>query len=928
MRRGVGWCLGALLVSMAAVHAQDTAADARARVDRLLAAPQADWARLADAPELGKASIADALVETGDAARRASEFPRAIAIYDVAQAVARRTGDATALGAALNGAADAWYRQSAFDKALATANESVALHEREQLPAGLAQAWNTIGNVHHGKAEYQTALECYQKSLALRESLGDQRGIAQAVNNIGAVHKGIGHYPEALKAYRRALAIFESLGDTRPVGIVADNIGIAYFQQGDYGPALEYVQKGLAANQAVDNKYGLGKSFDSLGNIYRAQGAYRRALDAFAKALALRQAVKQRAGEAETVNNIGLVHFAQGDYARAIAAYARSLRLNTQIGDKALAVEAGLNLGAAAWMRGERARAEANFRQSLAVAEREGYDGLTAEILQDLGEIALWRRRIADAEALFARSLAIRERIADQAGITSTLTSMASARLAAGHPADGEPLARRAVATATTFGQPELLWSAQTTLGVIQRRLGRLADAERALTDAVAGIEQLRRQVVADPTRRAQFFEARLSPYHELAAIAVERRAAGQALEIAERAKARAITELLQRHAAGAAANGPEPFGVQDAEALVRDGSIAALEYLVAADRAYVIAVTREASGLVVTAAPIAATRQAITDLAIRFHDRVAARDLAYAEDGVRLRTLLLGPVQAQIAGRHQLVIVPDGPLWQVPFQALPDDTGRFVIESAAVSYAPSLTAIREIRRRPEAAGARAILAMGKADFGAAPRLASTAPALTLMGGTEAAGLAPLPDAERQVRALREIYGPERAAIFVGRDATEDRFKREAPKYRVLHLATHGVLDEASPLYSHVVLSPGAPGEDGLLEAWEIMKLRLDADVVVLSACDTARGRIAPGEGVIGMRWALLAAGARSMVVSQWQVEASSTAALMTGFHRGLAGNRAGRAENLRAASLALLATPERRHPFYWAGFILVGAPF
>jgi len=432
---------------------------------------------------------------------------------------------------------------------------------------------------------------------------------------------------------------------------------------------------------------------DSLGNIYRAQGAYVRALDQFGQALVIRESTNERHAVAETINNIGLVHFSQGDYDRAIAAYARSLRLNTQIGDKALAVEAGLNLGAAAWMRGERARADANFRQSLAVAEREGYDGLTAEILQDLGEIALWRRRIADADALFARSLAIRERIADQAGITSTLTSMASARLAAGHPADGEPLARRAVDTATTFGQPELLWAAQTTLGVIQRRLGRTADAERALIDAVAGIEQLRRQVAADPTRRAQFFESRLSPYHELAAIAVERRAGGQALEIAERARARAITELLQRHAAGAAAHGPEPFGLHDAEALVRDGSIAAVEYLVAADRAYVIAVTREASGLVVTAAPIAATRQVLTDLATRFHDRVAARDLAYAEDGMRLRTLLLGPVQAQIAGRHQLVIVPDGPLWQVPFQALRTPRGHFLIEERAVSYTPSIAA-------------------------------------------------------------------------------------------------------------------------------------------------------------------------------------------------------------------------------------------
>ena len=909
MRARIGWCLGVLLVSVAALHGQDAGADARARVDRLLAAPQVEWARRAEAAELATPAVADALVATADQARLASDFARAAALYGVAQGIARRAGASAALGAALNGGADAWFRQSAFDQALAAAQESVSLHEREHLPAGLALAWNTIGNVHHGKAEYQQALECYQRSLALREPLGDQRGIAQSVNNIGAVHKGLGHYPEALAAYRRALAIFESLGETRPAGIVADNIGVVYFQQGDYGPALEYTRRALAANQALDNTYGTAKSFDTLGNIYRAQGAYARALEAFGKALALRQAINARASAAETVNNIGLVHFAQGDYARAIEAYARCLRLNTRIGDKALAVEARLNLGAAAWMRGEHARAEANLRASLASAEREGYEQLTAEILQDLGEIALARRRIADADALFARSLAIREKIEEQVGIASTLTSMASARLMTGRPAEAEALARRAVETATRYHQPEMLWAAQTVMGVTERRLGRTADAERSLTEAIEGVEHLRRQVVADPTRRAQFFESRLSPYHELAAIAVDRRAGGRALEVAERAKARALTDLLRRNADGdSPARAPEPFRLQDAEATVRDGTIAAIEYLVAADRTYAFVVTREAAELAVRVVPIPVDARALAALAGRFHDRVARRDLAYAEAGARLHALLLAPLQPQIAGRRLLVIVPDGPLWQVPFQALQDAGGRFVVESTAVSYAPSLAALREIRRRPDAAGGRGVLAMGKADFGAARE--------------------PLPDAERQVRAIQAVYGSSRSAAYVSAEATEDRFKREAPRFRVLHLATHGVLDEASPLYSHVVLSPGAAQEDGLLEAWEIMRLRLDADVVVLSACDTARGRIAPGEGVIGMTWAMLAAGARSLVVSQWQVETSSTAALMTGFHRGLAADGPVRAESLRAASLAVLASPERRHPFYWAGFILVGAPF
>jgi CHAT domain-containing protein len=234
-----------------------------------------------------------------------------------------------------------------------------------------------------------------------------------------------------------------------------------------------------------------------------------------------------------------------------------------------------------------------------------------------------------------------------------------------------------------------------------------------------------------------------------------------------------------------------------------------------------------------------------------------------------------------------------------------------------AVSYAPSLTVVREIRRRPAAPGPPTLLAMGKSDFGAAGRSAPRS----------MSELGPLPEAERQVQRIQSLYGPSRASAYLGAEAREDRFKAEAPRHRILHLATHGVLDETSPLYSHVVLGPGAE-EDGLLEAWEILDLDLEADVVVLSACETGRGRVAPGEGVVGMMWALFGSGAGAMVVSQWKVEPESTAELMTAFHRGLAGGRGRAAEHLRAASLELARSERYAHPFYWAGFVLVGNPF
>src|SRR5262249_23275751 len=156
-----------------------------------------------------------------------------------------------------------------------------------------------------------------------------------------------------------------------------------------------------------------------------------------------------------------------------------------------------------------------------------------------------------------------------------------------------------------------------------------------------------------------------------------------------------------------------------------------------------------------------------------------------------------------------------------------------------------------------------------------------------------------------------ELYGARQSKVYTGAEAREERVKAEAPGYRVLHFATHGILDTTSPMYSHLVLSQQADHseEDGLLEAWEVMDLDLNADVVVLAACETARGRVSAGEGLIGMSWAFFVAGSPTTVASQWKVESTSTTQLMLEFHRNLKAGiqgptRISKAKALQLASL------------------------
>jgi len=338
---------------------------------------------------------------------------------------------------------------------------------------------------------------------------------------------------------------------------------------------------------------------------------------------------------------------------------------------------------------------------------------------------------------------------------------------------------------------------------------------------------------------------------------------------------------------------------------------VAALEYVVTDEATHLFVLAREAGQLRLDHFPLpGAEGKALQIAAARLRERLASRDLSVLEDARRLHRLLLGPARQRLKGKTHLVIVPDRALWEVPFQALQDGDGRYVVESAAVSYAPSLTVLRDTRPARRQGGPRTVLAMGKAEFGSR--------------------MSALPDAERQARLVAALYGADRSSRFLGPEAREDRFKAEAPRYDVLHLATHGVLEAASPLYSHLVLtpSPDAKADDGLLEAWEVLGLELDADLAVLSACETGRGHIAPGEGVVGTMWAFFVAGARALLVSQWKVDAASTTDLMTGLHRRLAPGRESPAEALRQASLEVLRQPRYSHPFYWAGFALVGKPY
>jgi CHAT domain-containing protein len=360
-----------------------------------------------------------------------------------------------------------------------------------------------------------------------------------------------------------------------------------------------------------------------------------------------------------------------------------------------------------------------------------------------------------------------------------------------------------------------------------------------------------------------------------------------------------------------------------DLNGLITDGDTVYLEYVVSKDgiSLFVLSKNKTTGAPEIKTYHIAIKPEVLNREVNEFHDALAEHQSGYGNAARELYALLIAPAEQQLRNVGTICIVPDSFLWNVPFQALMTPSERFLIEDHAVYYAPSLSVLHEMNpKRSASENMRpSLIAFGNPVIGKDEQRNTD--------------VCPLPEAEQEVSSIARSFDSKTGKILIGRDATEKTFKSLAPAYSIIHLATHGIIDNRQPLYSHLLLTKteGDPDNDGRLEARQIMDMNLHADLAVLSACETANGRIAPGEGVMGMSWAFFVAGTRSMLVSQWKINSASTSELMLNFYKNLNRNNSNtkgiKAQALRNAAVVRIKDRQYQHPFYWAGFGLIGSP-
>jgi len=968
----------------------------RLRVEELRAPQASDAVRIA-AERRSSEAVRQVATQGADALRQA------LATYRDLAPVWASLGDSEE-------EARAWYMMGYLQRLLGEAREAIASLDRALglwRSAGdrrrMAESLNQKGLAQWAVADGPGALSSYREALALWDTLGDGAAAARTLNNLGLFHQAAGEPRPAEEYFARALSLFRAAGDQAREAAVLNNLGGIQHLLGEPDLALESYGRALELFRLLDDRRGEAEALNSLALVNDLIGEPQTALEQYRQALDLFRAAGDRRREAAVLHNLGGIYGNLGEPERARSLLAQALALQREIDDRRGEAMALSLLGRLQTEAGDNAGALASLTQSLALHHQNGERQGEAGALSNLGVVELRLGRRADAGQHLEAALALSREIGDRRGEAESLHLLGSFHAAAGETGEARDLLTKALALRRSI---EDLDGEARTLREIARldvTTGDLPAARLRLQEALEKIESLRSRVVRRDLRDT-FFADRQDAYELLIDVLMRMHradpAAGhqvEALEVAERARARGLLDLLrearadlrqgiapelaerlqkarhlrdakaERHAhlladgapaatveeargelesafedlaeaeAAARAASPryaeltraEPVRFSELRSHYLDGGTMLLEYALGQERSWLWAVTPE------TVDAYELPPRDEIEAAARTAAERLRRPASGDADLAALARTLLGPVADRLPQR--VLVVPDGALHYVPFAALPvPATGEPLMAGHEVVHLPSaatLAALRRDRRADDQRGVVAVLAdpVFTVDD---PRVGRARASAVVKRSAERSEEEPrrferLPWTRREAEAiLAQAAGrPVLSALDFDADL-ETATSPELRRFRIVHFATHGVLDSHRPALSGLVLSlvdrDGKP-RDGFLRLQDVYGLDLDADLVVLSGCETALGREMRGEGLTGLTRGFFYAGTSRVVASLWRVEDRATAELMTRFYHALLAEGQRPAEALRTAQLSMWKEKRWRDPYFWAAFTIQG---
>ena len=817
-----------------------------------------------------------------------------------------------------------------------------------------------IGFTHYRRGEYKESLSSYGQALQLARDYADKQGEGRYLTDLATSHGAKGDYSEAIPFYQDALAISRELGDQYNQIVTLNSLGNTFWTIGDFSKALEHEFDALKISREAGNKALEADCQNSIGLIFQATGDYDRAHEQYKLALGIRREAGNKSGEGVCLNNIGILLQAQKKYAESIPPLEESLRRAREGGEKKSIGNRLNNLAVASGMLGRFDEALARSEESLEIARGIGDREGEILALRSKGLFCLKRNENGRAVALFEEAL----RLAEASGLpkhswqiqsclgevhenlgdlekaaASYLKSIEMAESLRGRLQSGEQKA------GFLGSAMEVYEKAVNVLYALHQRNPQagydrdcLAVAEKAKARAfLDGLEEARVDLRAGLTADQREEEGSISL--RIAAIQTEivkpglpesrREGLLRDLEEAEAEHSLFIQKMRGVNPGYANLVSPETLSLERIQDGLSDGRTAICEYFVGEDTAYIFFITRNGFSL-----EILPDGQRLLEKAGDYIRLLSSRESAPGQilaAGESLYNGLLGKVQGRLGPIVRLIFVPDGRLHYLPFEglAMDDGTGRFLVEKYRVSYAPSASSLLYLRgRRRDGVPGKALLAFADPLNSVGKKSSESLSSDDIMREfylQQGFELPALPHSREEIRTIERSLKAGRKEMYSGEKAKEEIVKSlSLPDYRIIHFATHGLVDTRVPMRSALVLSLDAdPREDGFFQAREILQARLNADLVVLSACQSGRGKLEKGEGVSGLARAFFHAGAQSVLATLWSINDKATSRFMGGFYDSLSLGKS-KDEALQLAKIRLLRS-EYSHPFYWAAFVLNG---
>ncbi|MEO5987314.1 MAG: CHAT domain-containing tetratricopeptide repeat protein [Candidatus Eisenbacteria bacterium] len=794
--------------------------------------------------------------------------------YQRALVARRALGDERMIGATLNALGSTNIQLERYSVARPFLLEARAVRMRTREQAALGATLNGLGLVFRETGEPDSASVAFESALQLTSAAGDSARAGEAMLNLAKQLESQGELERAEGLASRALAIFVGNGDARLETTARLNRASVRTALGRYAEAAADARAGLDAARTARNPGGVCEAHFHEARVWLIAEDPVRARAPLAAALALADSLENPPLQARVGSLRPLAARQEGDIHSAGVLAEAMYEAALETGQPELAWSAASLLGSLAFDAGDFAASDSAFTRALRAASGLGR-AREALSLSNLG--GLWSRmnRLPDARAALER-------------------------------AEREARAAHAL---------ELEWVARLALGDVAERSGDIEGALASYREVAARLDTLRVRQGDERASLSVFgrgvfaYEALVHLLGKLDATQPDRGRAAEAFDWAERARARALLDLLARTESGGSP--PRPLRLTQVQARLPDARTALLAYSLGDSSSSLWVVRRDRWKRVTlpTRSKLRTRVETLRRLWAKPDPSESDRTRA-AKLGAELSAQILDPAAPLLAGVQHLVILPDGMLWTLPFEALSFAgqrgplAGRF-----EVSYLPS-SALLGV---PSAARAKQSVALGDARYGDAP-VAAGLP------------LAALPGTAGEVATL-EALSPKGSLTRItgaGADRTALLAATHAP-LRVLHLATHGDALVAEPERSGLWLAADSSGAPTRLEARDILAQPVSAELVTLSACGSGLGQVVRGEGVLGLTRAFLAAGSGSVVVSLWDVSDTSTERLMRRFYSELLLKHRSRAASLRDAKRGLIDDPVTAWPFHWASFVLVG---